>query len=292
MISIPDKIKQISGFSNSDSEVVKDGVISLSFALWIMNILMSTNFIIGLTKRDQKIFDNAKETLITEMKRLKYNLNDYKIHPVFKENEPPLLHYIAKKKLITVATCLHYSFPKKNKQLLLQINLEQKSDRIIDTVNSNLNILSKDKFMAIEVLYAHLMNNKSGVCVTISDIHEMTNIQVIELLNNISQELKVTTLADVLDIYSRPIEQGSAKVTIHLVNPWAVKTDKKDVLCIAAPIFNEYNSPFKLIALVQNIIYLIKQKCSKETNVLFNSINLPKFQNRLFGQTFFYIKQD
>jgi hypothetical protein len=70
MISITDKIKQISGFSDSDSEVVKDSVLSLSTALWIMNILMSTNFVIGLT-RDQKLFDNAKETLITEMKRVK-----------------------------------------------------------------------------------------------------------------------------------------------------------------------------------------------------------------------------
>jgi hypothetical protein len=84
MISITDKIKQISGFSDSDSEVVKDSVLSLSTALWIMNILMSTNFVIGLTKRDQKLFDNAKETLITEMKRLNYNLNDYKVLPVSK----------------------------------------------------------------------------------------------------------------------------------------------------------------------------------------------------------------
>ncbi len=104
MISITDKIKQISGFSDSDSEVVKDSVLSLSTALWIMNILMSTNFVIGLTKRDQKLFDNAKETLITEMKRLNYNLSDYKVLPVSKKNEP----------------------------LLLQIKLEQKSDRIID----------------------------------------------------------------------------------------------------------------------------------------------------------------
>lgn len=91
MISITDKIKQISGFSDSDSEVVKDSVLSLSTALWIMNILMSTNFVIGLTKRDQKLFDNAKETLITEMKRLNYNLNDYKVLPVSKKNEPLLL---------------------------------------------------------------------------------------------------------------------------------------------------------------------------------------------------------
>ena len=115
MISITDKIKQISGFSDSDSEVVKDSVLSLSTALWIMNILMSTNFVIGLTKRDQKLFDNAKETLITEMKRLNYNLSDYKVLPVSKKNEP----------------------------LLLQIKLEQKSDRIIDLVNANLKDLSK-----------------------------------------------------------------------------------------------------------------------------------------------------
>ena len=129
MISITDKIKQISGFSDSDSEVVKDSVLSLSTALWIMNILMSTNFVIGLTKRDQKLFDNAKETLITEMKRLNYNLSDYKVLPVSKKNEP----------------------------LLLQIKLEQKSDRIIDLVNANLKDLSKDESMVIEVLYANLM---------------------------------------------------------------------------------------------------------------------------------------
>ena len=262
MISITDKIKQISGFSNSDSDVVKDSVMSISSALWIMNILMSTNFVIGLTKRDQKIFDNAKETLITEMKRLNYNLSDYSIHPVSKKNEP----------------------------LFLQIKLEQKSDRIIDTVNTNMKFLSKDKTMVIEVLYAHLMSNNSGVCLTITNIHDKSANQVRELLINLSQELKVSCLSDVLDIYSRPIEQGNAKVMMRLVNPWAVTTDIKDVLCIAAPIFNEYNSPFKLIALLQNIIYLINHKCSKETNVLFNSINLPKFQNRLFGQTFFYIK--
>lgn len=262
MISITDKIKQISGFSSSDSEVVKDSVMSLSFALWIMNILISTNFVIGLTKRDQKIFDNAKEALITEMKRLNYNLSDYNIHPVSKKYEP----------------------------LLLQIKLEQKSDRIIDRVNSNLKLLSKDESMVIEVLYAHLMNNNSGVCLTISNIHDKSANQVSKLLNNLSRELMVSALSDVLDIYSKPIEQDEANVMMHLVNPWAVTTDKNDVLCIAAPIFNEYNSPFKLIALIQNIIYLINQKCSKETNVLFNSINLPKFQNKLFGQTFFYIK--
>ncbi|WP_228286918.1 hypothetical protein [Acinetobacter pittii] len=144
MISITDKIKQISGFSDSDSEVVKDSVLSLSTALWIMNILMSTNFVIGLTKRDQKLFDNAKETLITEMKRLNYNLSDYKVLPVSKKNEP----------------------------LLLQIKLEQKSDRIIDLVNANLKDLSKDESMVIEVLYANLMNSNSGVCITISDIHD------------------------------------------------------------------------------------------------------------------------
>lgn len=135
MISITDKIKQISGFSDSDSEVVKDSVLSLSTALWIMNILMSTNFVIGLTKRDQKLFDNAKETLITEMKRLNYNLSDYKVLPVSKKNEP----------------------------LLLQIKLEQKSDRIIDLVNANLKDLSKDESMVIEVLYANLMCTSSNL---------------------------------------------------------------------------------------------------------------------------------
>lgn len=261
MISITDKIKQISGFSNSDSEVVKDSVLSLSTAMWVMNILMSTNFVIGLTKRDQKLFGNAKETLITEMKRLNYNLSDYKVLPISKKNE----------------------------QLLLQIKLEQKSDRIIDLVNANLDELSKDESMVIEVLYANLMNNNSGVCITISDIHDKTALQVSEILTNLSNELKVSTLSDVLDIYARPIDHDDAKVSFNLVNPWALSTDKKNVLCIAAAIFNEYNSPFKLIALLQNIIYLINQKYTKETDVLFNSINLPKFQNRLFGQSFFYI---
>ncbi|HDI2492263.1 TPA: hypothetical protein PKT84_002813 [Acinetobacter baumannii] len=261
MISITDKIKQISGFSDSDSEVVKDSVLSLSTALWIMNILMSTNFVIGLTKRDQKLFDNAKETLITEMKRLNYNLSDYKVLPVSKKNEP----------------------------LLLQIKLEQKSDRIIDLVNANLKDLSKDESMVIEILYANLMNSNSGVCITISDIHDKTALQVSEILTDISKELKVSTLSDVLDIYARPIEHNNAKVRFTLVNPWALSTDRKKTLCIAAPIFNEYNSPFKLIALLQNIIYLINQKCTKETDLLFDSINLPKFQNRLFGQSFFYI---
>jgi len=129
----------------------------------------------------------------------------------------------------------------------------------------------------------------SGVCITISDIHDKTALQVSEILTDISKELKVSTLSDVLDIYARPIEHNNAKVSFNLVNPWALPTDRKKTLCIAAPIFNEYNSPFKLIALLQNIIYLINQKCTKETDLLFDSINLPKFQNRLFGQSFFYI---
>ncbi|WP_228155396.1 hypothetical protein [Acinetobacter radioresistens] len=172
---------------------------------------------------------------------------------------------------------------------MLQIKLEQKSDRIIDLVNANLKDLSKDESMVIEVLYANLMNSNSGVCITISDIHDKTALQVSEILTDISKELKVSTLSDVLDIYARPIEHNNAKVRFTLVNPWALSTDRKKTLCIAAPIFNEYNSPFKLIALLQNIIYLINQKCTKETDLLFDSINLPKFQNRLFGQSFFYI---
>ena len=82
MITLPEMISQISGFSSRDSEVFKSSVIALTSSLWCMNVLMATNFIVGLSKRDQGLYNDAKETLITEMKRLDYNLNDYELVPI------------------------------------------------------------------------------------------------------------------------------------------------------------------------------------------------------------------
>ncbi len=80
------------------------------------------------------------------------------------------------------------------------------------------------------------MNSNSGVCITISDIHDKTALQVSEILTDISKELKVSTLSRCYsDIYARPIEHNNAKVTT-LVNPWAYSTDrKKDSLHCCTP---------------------------------------------------------
>ncbi|WP_411691084.1 hypothetical protein [Acinetobacter gandensis] len=265
MISLPELISQISGFSNRDPDVFKDSVIALTSSLWVMNVLISTNFIVGLSKRDQSLFNDAKETLITEMKRLDYNLNDYEVIPVLD----------------------------KDNQTLLQLNLHQKSNSVIAAVNLNLKKMHKDKSMDLDRMYSYLLKDSAGVCLQLTGLENITAKSVRAILVQISNELRVISLMDLLDTYNKPIasEQFSTiQIKLNLINPWLPIESKCAGLYITSPIFNEYNCPFKLLATIQNIIFYIDQKCSSEGDMtLFDSINLPKFKNKLFGQSFHYI---
>lgn len=265
MITLPEKISQISGFSSSDSDLFKDSVLALTSSLWIMNVLMATNFLVGLSKRDLSIYSDAKDALVTEMKRLDYNLNDYEVLPVLNDTSP----------------------------VLLQLKLHQKTDRIVAAVNLNLQHIHKDESMDLDKLYTYILKENTGVCLHIANISNAPAITVKNLLVQIANEMKLVSLSDLLDTYNRPVKSdinSEIEINLKLMNPWVPIDSNLKGIFITSPIFNEYNCPFKLLAIIQNIIFYIDQKCSSETDMTsIDSINLPKLKNKLFGQCFQYI---
>lgn len=264
MSSLTKIITQISGFSNSDPEIFKESVIALTSTLWIMNVLMNTNFIVGLTKRDQSIFNEAKDVFATEMKRLKFNLNDFQVDSVLSEYAPTLL----------------------------QVKLHQKTDKTLAAVNVNLQTIIKDPSMDLSMLYKFIFKENSGVCLYINGLDQATAIEVRDLLLDLANELKTSSLTDMLNLYAKPQKIALNKeigVSLYLTNPWNVNNNKPG-LYIYSSIFNDYNSPFKILASIHNIIFYINQICTNEKDQrLFDSVKLSKLRNWFFGQSFQYI---
>lgn len=237
-----------------------ENVIALSTSLWIMNILMQKNFMMGLTLKDQSLFNHAKELLVTEMKRVDYNLNDYEIIHVSKPNAP----------------------------FLLQIKFFAKKNESIDQVNKNLEKLIKIPSMDLNFLYAQLSREDTGISLLIANCGHSRVSTVIEILKSMTHEIKLSSLQDILDLYGDPKPaacNNAITISADLINPWTPAA-KLSGLYISAPIFNQYNKPFMLLSLIEHLIFLLEQKVTSDKNILMSEANLLYFRNKIFGQRF------
>gem|GEM_PF-2150198 len=265
MQDLQSMMTQISGFSIHDSEVFKKSVIALTSSLWVMNVFTVVNLSIGLSNKDRSILSNAKNTLISEMKRLDYNLADFEI---------------IKDKTI-------------RESVVLQINLKQKSDQIIANVNLNLRALFKLKLIDLSTLYSYFYTEKSGISLTVTGSNPLKVSDVKTLLGNLSHDLQVSSLIEVMDLYGQTnttLPGNEISVTLRHENPYKRPGSlASNTLYLKAPIHNDFNCPFLFLAVISNLLYFLEVKSNEcDVNLLLKDVELLTFRNTTFGQSHHY----